>query len=173
MIARRLLGAALILLASCQDDCGCNRGADDAEMAAVPGELLGLRAKGRDPIDLEITRAELRVGHVAIRATGSRSAWVYALAVDDAIQDEGNRLTLPQGGRCVVRYLDSGRATEADFTIHRAEVRPLSRQPGRLRAQLSLRCRKRFGETSAGEPYAASLPDQIEVRGIVTLLRRD
>lgn len=173
MILRRLLVAALVLAASCQGDCRWDCRGSDRPATAIPGERLSIRAKGRDSIELEITRAQLRVGHIAVRATGSRSGWVYALAIDDAIQDEGNHFTLPQGGRCVVRYLDDGRATEADFTIYRAQVRPLSRGSSSLRVQLDLRCRKRFSTTSAGTPHAPSLPDEIEILGIVTLLRRD
>ncbi len=173
MIPRRLWVVALVLVASCQEDCRCNCRASDGPVMVVPGERLSIRAKGRDTIELEITRAQLRVGHVAIRAAGPRSAWVYALAIDDAIRDEGDQLTLPQGGRCVLRYLDSGRATEADYTISRARVRPLSRGSTRLRVQLDLRCRKRFSVTSAGTPHAPSLPDELEILGIVTLMQRD
>ena len=92
-------------------------------------------------------RVELDAGQLHLRADGARDGWAYAVLVEHQVRERSGRLSLPAGGgRCVVRYLQEGRATEADLVVVDGSVTELA-PGGPLQARL--RCRKRFAETAA------------------------
>ena len=171
------LAVVLVAAPSCREGCAGRRAADragtpPAHGALSPGELgpgeLRVSAAGAPTLALRVVAVVHGAGRLELRARApDRGGWLYALEIEHALEATDLRVEAPQGGGlCRARYLQEGRATEADLTLGDVRVRRVAgdvEAADPIDVELTGRCTKLFERTRTGAPHAAALPDELRV----------
>lgn len=129
---------------------------------------------GRPDLSLDLVEATLGGEQLRLRAQGPRTGWLYSLQLALSVRDTPQGLAAAQvGGACRVRFLQDGRATEAEMVPEGVSVQAIGRRPGPQapvsRVGFTLTCRKRFDTRRDGGVYAAPIPETITVTGVAAL----
>lgn len=166
---------AALLFASFAACRGCERPPLDAPraqtQAPATSERLTVAAAGKTALEMKVDRLSLRPhgsGYTLALAAGAarRSEWLFAVELTMGLSTGpgGHMAGALEGARCALRYLQDGRATQADYAVVSAAGRRVRREGG-AELELTAVCRKLVEVNRAGAPHAPALPDEVELRG--------